>query len=119
MQWKWPNEKPLMSIWFDHDTPVYVAGNGVAVFQDSAWINVDTVPNYGMYKIRGSGWNNIFAVGHFGIIVHYNGASWHVYEELLFDGSLKSVAVTEKKVVAVGRIGSILPYGVIITGNKQ
>ena len=120
LQWKWPGEKPLMSIWFGQDTPVYVAGSGVAVYNGSTWENIDEVPNYGMYKIRGSGWNNIFAVGHYGIIVHYNGSTWHAYNELLLDsGTLNSVAVTENMVIAAGTIGNYHQRGIIVTGFRK
>jgi len=116
LQWKWPRDRPLMSLWWDDHTPVYVAGGGVALY-DSAWHTVNEVPNYGMYKIRGSAWNNIFAVGAYGMIVHYNGASWHNYQELMFDGALKSVAVKERIVVAIGYLGSFRPFGIILIGT--
>ncbi|MBD3224530.1 MAG: hypothetical protein GF313_07360 [Caldithrix sp.] len=120
LKWKWPEDRPLMSIWFEKNTPVYVAGGGVVSYEDSAWSVIEEVPAYGMYKIRGSDWNNIFAVGAFGMIAHYNGSNWHYYDQLLYEeGSLKSVAVTKDIVVAVGVVGSYRPKGIIITGSPK
>ncbi|MBN1407749.1 MAG: hypothetical protein JW956_08170 [Calditrichaceae bacterium] len=116
LKWKWPEERPLMSIWFGQDSMVYVAGSGIAVYKDSAWLDIESIPPHGVYKIRGSAWNNIFSAGQRGIITHYNGSTWHVYNELEFDhGSLKDLAVTRNMVVAVGTIGE---RGIIIRGNR-
>ncbi len=118
LQWKWPKERPLMSIWWDDNSPIYVVGGGIAFF-DTTWHTVNNIPNYGLYKIRGSAWNNIFAVGSYGTILHYNGVNWHYYNELIFDGAIKSVAVKDEYVVAVGYIGSFRPYGIILVGKMR
>jgi len=56
------------------------------------------------YKIRGSGANNIFMVGDFGDVRHFNGLSWQSYPELLLSqGVYYSVAVRERIAVIVGR----------------
>jgi hypothetical protein len=59
-----------------------------------------------MYKIRGSGSNNIVAAGEFGEVFHYNGSSWSKAEGIsgLFSKkSLRSVYVTERKIFIVGQ----------------
>jgi hypothetical protein len=69
-------------------------------------------------RVRGSARNNIFAVGEFGTIAHYNGVTWHQYTEF-FDMSgdpvFLSVAATEQMVVAVG----YAPEGGIVLVGKR
>lgn len=72
----------------------------------------------GIEKIRGSGLNNIFTVGHFGEVFHNNGLSWHKIDnlknEFVESSALNSCYVTEKEVFAVG----ITPIGAIIIHGK-
>ena len=60
----------------------------------------------GIVKIRGSNINNVFTVGDFGEITHYNGLSWQDIDNFeVPDGRyrvLKSVWCTENKVFIVG-----------------
>ena len=62
--------------------------------------------NYHMESIRGTAENNIFAVGHFGFVAHYNGSTWHYYPELYRYAIASSVAVIGNSVFVVGTDGS-------------
>ncbi len=55
-------------------------------------------------RIRGENTNNIFSVGHFGTVVHWNGLNWKHYNELFTASGLilRSVAVKDNLVVIVG-----------------
>ena len=54
--------------------------------------------------LRGSGVNNIFAVG-WGVFAHFNGSTWQEFPDIESNANLWSVAVTKDVVVAVGFTG--------------
>ncbi len=58
-------------------------------------------------RIRGSASNNIFVVGYFNTIAHFNGATWRYYDTLSdfqVHSRLQSLAVSERSVFAVGNL---------------
>lgn len=70
-------------------------------------------------SLRGSASNNIFVVGHFGTMAHYNGSSWRHYFELSnfqTGPRLRALAVSERSVFAVG---SVPGQAVIVRGVRQ
>jgi len=84
--------------------------NGYVIFQQVNWA----------YRVRGTQRNDVWLVGDDAMIWHWNGSTWHRYEELL-DTSiiLYSLAVTERHVVAVGtRYDGIYTTGVVIRGRR-
>jgi hypothetical protein len=112
----WDLERRILSVWFNHNSPVYECGSGLRVYKDNSWNEID-IPSYITLRVRGSAWNNIFVVGVFGLVMHYNGSTWHEYPELAFEnGELKGLFVTENLVVATGQTGS---KGIIITGKRK
>jgi hypothetical protein len=79
--------------------------NGSALF---------SMGNY-TYRIRGSSKNNIAAAGDCSMIWHYNGKSWHKYEELYNEEDrLYGLAVTDNLIVAVGKRYTGLASGALI-----
>lgn len=75
----------FMSTIWGYDNEHYFTSGGYAQLftgYDSTWTEIQ-VPNTntGIGHIRGSGWNNIFATGSFGLIIHYNGSTWKRYDE--------------------------------------
>jgi hypothetical protein len=99
----------LTSVWTDKAEKVYVVtpagmyecpsttrGNGIRKsFTD------DFLPGFPQ-RIRGSGENDIFLVGDFTMLAHYNGKTWRYYEELRRRIRLRSVAMKRNRVLAVG-----------------
>ncbi len=87
------------------------AGYGV-VYCDTTWkllpdgITGGLLPGSGVYQaIRGNARNDIFAAGHYGAFIHYNGRTWHCFTELIrypSDRLFMSISVTKNMVVAVG-----------------
>ena len=70
--------------------------------------NMQTIPddNTFMRNMRGSSANNIFIIGDFGIILHYNGSTWHRYDEIYRKPGgdiLSSVFTIDKTVFIVGQ----------------
>ena len=71
-------------------------------------------------KIRGSSDYNIFQVGDYGIVLHYNGHSWHRYDELLRKPGgpiLSDVVVFENSVFIVG--WDFINKGIVYRGTIQ
>ncbi len=72
-------------------------------------------------KIRGNKNYNIFLVGHYGLVVHYNGRNWRMYDELLEKPGgpiLSDVMVFDNTVFIVGvEFGSL--KGIVYRGIIQ
>jgi hypothetical protein len=80
---------------------------------------MQTNSNIYIDKIRGQSSNNLFAVGSFNEVMHYNGTDWHRYTEISTPtgGRLFGVIVLNNKVFAVGH--SVNTQGKIIIGTKN
>ncbi len=71
----------------------------------------------GVFSIRGTARNNVFAVGGWGFLMHYNGMTWKWIEETWYDdGFLSSLSVTKDKVYAVGDRGN---RGWVVVGTRK
>lgn len=102
----------LYDIWFVPGTPYYIVGAGIhwkASLVDPVWQRYPSgeVTSYMSSRIRGSASNDIFVVGSFCEIVHYNGSTWHNYQDelALLNGVLGGVDVKGNRVIAVGSLG--------------
>jgi len=101
----------INSIFFIPGVKYYIVGDGVyesaSIKSSSIWKLWPSgkMTNYYSEKIRGTGSNDIFIVGHQGEIVHYNGNSWRNYisQTGLGYGFYLSVAFKDDLVVAVGQ----------------
>lgn len=100
----------LRSIWFQTDNRYFAAGGGVhistEVKNDRNWrvFSQGEVTNHVSRHVRGLGLNDVMVVGDFGEIVHFNGASWTNFHQVLGfrQGYYLSVAIAKNIVVAVG-----------------
>jgi hypothetical protein len=72
------------------------------------------------HSMRGCGANDLFIVGEYYFMAHYNGMTWQNYTELVnIDGRLRAVAQCDNLVVAVGV--SYDPFnskGIVIRGRR-
>ncbi len=99
------------TIWISKDTLYADVGSGIYVqsvrdtnqWRFIHWPAIASPIGY-MRGMRGSADNNIFCVGDFGSIVHYNGKSWYVYPFFSFSNNTTfySVTVTKENVWCVG-----------------
>ena len=97
------------SVWGTAPDNLYLVGDGVFTYNGESLDFIQLppeIPNYHMESIRGTAENNMFAVGHFGLVVHYNGNSWHYYPELYNYAIATSVTVIGNSVFVVGIDGS-------------
>ena len=114
----------LSSVWFVAGEKYYVAGAGI--YQKT---NLNTTNQWERYppgevtsfftnSIRGNAANDIFAVGAFGEIVHYNGQTWQNYftATQLATGGYFGVDIKGDLVVSVGQLFN---QGIIAVGKRQ
>jgi hypothetical protein len=96
----WNTGKDVVSVWSDNGMFLYACGNGVFENSSGAWKEI----KFGVYTnhVRGSAANNVFAVGDFGLIAHFNGSTWQAFYPESNVGAYNSVAVMGNTVIAVG-----------------
>jgi len=108
-------------VWFVPGWQYYVVGDGIYEKQslsDSTWKNAGLdITRYATTGIRGNGLNDVFVVGAFGEVLHYNGKRWTSYinETGLDNGSYSGLAVKGNLVVATGANN---PQAVILIGRR-
>ena len=96
------------SIWFSPNHHYYLAGSGIYEknsLSDGVWRNGPLdITRKEITKIKANGLNDVFAVGAFGEVLHYNGVSWKSYlnESTGIDGSYTSLALKNNLIVIVG-----------------
>jgi hypothetical protein len=98
----WRDDKEVCSVW-TKDGRIFYAAAGGGVFDNikGYWRENDIGANYSINYIRGTEINDIFVLGLFGLIVHYNGINWKkIYENS--NDSFTSIYITEHIIVAVG-----------------
>ncbi|NPV11234.1 MAG: glucosyl transferase [Ignavibacteria bacterium] len=104
----YPIQWELWSVWFVPNRHYYVVGSGIyekITLSDSFWKNGPLdITHYATTCIRGNGLNDVFIVGAFGELLHFNGFRWKSFIDQLgwFNGSYTSVAVNDNLVCVVG-----------------
>ena len=103
-----PIQYELFGVWFVPNRHYYVVGSGVyekSSLVETAWHNNPLdITRYGTTKMRGNGLNDVFVVGAYGELLHYNGMRWKSFRDVtgLDNGSYASVAVKGNLIIAVG-----------------
>ncbi len=114
----------LSGIWASSPRRWYISGGGVyrSGWGEWDWRAAGDLNWLGYLEgIRGNGENDLFVVGHFGAVLHWNGQSWHRYQELPDDRIYYGVSVKGDLVVAVGvRVEGIVGAGpVLLRGERN
>ncbi len=112
---EWDGNLRVSSIWSKNGYPIYACGDGVYVNRGKGWKEIEGLPLLYSTSIKGNASNNIFVVGGFGYIAHYNGVDWKVVNETE-SFNIMEVEVKNKLVVAVGTNGV---QGVVKIGKLQ
>jgi len=111
----WDTGRRVQSIWFKKSNAIYASGGGVFSLKDgNHWEEIKEIPLYYSEKIRGSANNDILVAGDFGLLAHYNGVNWKIFNNPTAD-IYYSCAVNENMVVVVGLKGN---KGIIALANK-
>ena len=110
----------LDGIWFVPGKKYYVSGDGLFFVNQvgAPWQTDTTQPLIYKYAVRGNDVNDVFVVGAFGLVSHYNGSTWKQYmggELPSFSGSYYKVAVRKDFVIAVGYIGE---KAIVLRGRR-
>jgi hypothetical protein len=112
----WNTGRRLHSIWTNNNFFLYTAGGGIFENKRGYWNEVTKVPLYYSNNIRGTGNNNIFVCGDFGLFAHYNGSEWKTFNEIYIQGIYYAVAVKNNIVITVGFEGS---SAIIVKGIRN
>ncbi|MFA5803077.1 MAG: glucosyl transferase [Melioribacteraceae bacterium] len=70
------------SAWTNKGFPIYTTGDGIFTNKSGKWEEIKLPVNYTTSKIRGNGLNDIFLCGVLGLVAHYNGKEWKVYNDV-------------------------------------
>ncbi|MDF1612634.1 glucosyl transferase [Stygiobacter electus] len=100
-QIQFPYNTYIYSIWFNGKHKFYGSGSGIYENSNNKWKSVDLFRDRAISKIRGTDYNNVFGAGTLGLIVHFNGYSWSVYNDVS-QGAYTSLSVKDNIIVAVG-----------------
>ena len=111
------------SVWFIPEKIYYITGNGVfkknCLNDTSSWNKETGHPDIYKDFIRGNAENDVFIVGSFGLVSHYNGANWKYFsgnELPSFYGVWSKCAVQTGIIAAVGVSNS---KGIILRGCRN
>ena len=109
----WPSENHLGGIWVSPSS-TYVSGVGIWRFDgDTTWNEVGEFPLTFYRDMAGNSDSDFMAGSWGGVVAHYNGNSWHLYEEIPPELYFNAVAVKGNTAVAVG----FLSAGVFSSGK--
>jgi hypothetical protein len=113
----------LTSIWFSPGTRYYIVGSGVfyssSINQSTVWQGgPNIVTSYWTNAIRGTAANDIFLVGSYGDVVHFNGSTWKSFQGQtgMAVGNYWSVALKGNLSIAVGGNGD---RAVVAIGRRR
>ena len=119
--------KHLSGIWFDEKAGYYVVGSRIyytrTLDENSQWevIEPDITTNY-LHKIVAADTNDIFVVGDFGTVIHYNGSNWKNLSDTQLPpirAVFSNIEIKNDLVVITGTLNSTLPTkGIILTGKR-
>ena len=105
------------SVWTSKGYPVYVCGDGIFTNKTGKWKEVILGTHYYSNKINGSKLNDIFVVGAFGLVGHFNGKDWKVYNFATKYG-FTFVSIT-KNTVAISGSDFSKNKAIIIIGKRN
>lgn len=112
----------LSGVWFVPNCRYYIVGAGIhqkASLRDPVWTVYPPgeVTSYGSTAVYGQSLNDVFVVGSFLEIAHFNGSTWYNYrkEIPLTDGVIADVDIKGNSVVLVGYLNQ---RALIITGRR-
>ncbi len=115
----------LSSVWFIPGWKYFVGGSelfGASSIGNSWEIDTAMNPSQYTFSIRGTAKNDIFMVGGYGLVSHWNGETLRQYTELgSFYGNYYSVSFKGNTVAAVGLMpgSTVDSYAVILVGRRN
>lgn len=101
---KWDARTSITSTWTRKGLPIYSSGDGVYKYDGQDWKRIPGLPSIFTNKVLGTKLNDIFVVGAFGLILHFNGMTWQSLVSL-GSGALGQVAIKDDIIAIAGREG--------------
>ncbi len=68
-------------LWANSEGNLYSSSDGVFKWNGSSWNNI-YVSSIALPRIFGTSEQNIFVVGNYGIVLHFNGVDWYQFQQL-------------------------------------
>ncbi|MBD3225876.1 MAG: hypothetical protein GF313_14200 [Caldithrix sp.] len=115
----------MSGVWFVPNTKYYIVGSGVfrkrSLNGSSPWVRYEPgeVTQYFSFDIKGNALNDIFVVGSFAEIVHFNGINWKTYHNIpTYIDNFYSLDFKKNLMLAVGssRYGR---NAVLVVGRRK
>ncbi|HKJ81136.1 MAG TPA: hypothetical protein VJ954_03885, partial [Ignavibacteriaceae bacterium] len=113
---KWNTGRRVQTVWTKNGFPIYVGGGGVFENNSGYWKEITDIPLDYSRSIRGTGLNDIYVCGDYGLFAHFNGVRWKVYNSLIINGIYLALAVKGDLVVAVGNDNN---KAIIVMGKRN
>jgi hypothetical protein len=101
----WTTTSNLYSLWTNNGFKVYSGGDGLFSGSQGSMMPIDIESHSSISRVRGLGENDIFVVGVYGLLAHFNGLNWFLYGDAP-NAHFSSVALSETTIIAVGQSGS-------------
>ena len=111
----------LRSLWFEAGRVYYVVGDGIyrSLATPDNWKRITGLPPIAKDIIRGQGANDIFIAGSFGLLMHYNGITWHDYRQKVAAVSTRYWSLDYKGDVVVAVAAGGGPFGYVVVGRRK
>lgn len=98
----------LSAIWFIPERKYIIGGGGGLTIsqriEDLKWSRDKMVTNYYPTSVRGNSLNDVFAVGAFGLLLHFDGFQWYSHHNQTYmpSGAFREISVKNNTLIAVG-----------------
>jgi hypothetical protein len=110
-----PTDRTTVSSWTNRGTPIYTCGDGIFSNRFGGWGEISLNTNVFSNNIRGTSLNDIFVVGDFGLIAHFNGINWKNYN-LPIAGNYKSLVIKENIIAIAGNYNG---KAIVVIGERM
>ncbi|MGB5287035.1 MAG: hypothetical protein WBN42_00975, partial [Ignavibacteriaceae bacterium] len=98
----WISNRRVHSVWMDTKFQLFACGDGMFISSNSViWKQQELTPVF-KTRIRGKSKNDLFVVGGFGLLAHYNGVRWQEYPEAASALVYTSLDIENNLMVTVG-----------------
>ena len=78
----WISNRRVNSVWMESKFQLFACGDGMFIRSNAdLWVQQDELTPVFKERIRGNSKNDLFVVGVFGLLAHYNGVDWREYPE--------------------------------------
>lgn len=112
----WDQNSDLSSVWSHNGIPIFAAGNELLMNKTGDWENVSEILfQYYVTCVRGTALNDIFVSGTLGLMAHYNGVEWLIFDNIAPGAIFGSVNIKGNTVCIVGEVGS---DAIIVMGKR-